>query len=146
MLLGKWQISECEKLEGRKWSFDIEDEHCLGLGMAWWGSEHIPPFLGVHPSLLLWVPADGHPEQVSSSPLESVPQEGAWSRKSFSTHKFRFPFSFRCPHTAVAHVSEVAINVTGSTRDLFWGSGWFCCLKFLPIRKICILNKISGIF
>lgn len=32
-------------------------------------------------------------------------------------------FSFRCPHTAVTYVSKVAINVMGSTRDLFKGSG-----------------------
>lgn len=136
MWLEKWQFSECEKLEGRKQSFGIEDECCLGLGFAWWGSELIPVLLGVHPSLVLWGGTDGHPE-------EAVPQ--AWnlclSREPGAgnplahANSVLLSFSFWCPDTAVTYVSEVVINVPVSTRDLFKGSGWFCCLKFLSMGK-----------
>jgi len=72
-------------LQDRNCPFGVRDEHRVGLGAGMARQRAHPSLAG----LVLWRPADGHPERACSSPLESVPQRGGHSRESFSTRIFR---------------------------------------------------------
>lgn len=61
--------------------FGLRDEHRIGLGDGTARQRAHPSVAG----LVLGMPVNGHPERVNSSPLESVPQQGGCSRKSFNT-------------------------------------------------------------
>jgi len=139
MWLEKWQSSECEKCYKIEtaplaWGMSIASD----WGLAWQGSERIPPWLGsCSGGLRTDIPSEPAPhpsnlclsgEATAGNPLARASSEPVL-------------FSFRCPPTAVTQHELGDDTVTGRTRHPRKRSGGVCWVKFLSVKQIHIFNK-----